>query len=154
MKDSVDKTLRDEQAGFRPNRSCTAQIAPLRIIVEQSVEWQSSLYINFIDFEKAFDSVNREGMWQLMRHYGIPSKIVTIIKVQTRKGGSVTIGGEELEEIEQFTYLGSVISKTGGTDEDINARICKARQAFAMLKPVWKSNVLSETPRSEFSTPM
>ena len=50
------------------------------IIVEQSVEWQSSLYINFIDFEKAFDSVNREGMRQLMRHYGIQSKIVTIIE--------------------------------------------------------------------------
>ena len=84
MKDAVDKTLRDEQAGFRPNRSCTDQIPTLRIIVEQSVEWQSSLYINFIDFDKAFDSVNREGMWQLMRHYGIPSKIVTALRPCTK----------------------------------------------------------------------
>ena len=67
--------------------------------------------------------------------------------VQTRKGGSVTIGGEELKEVEQFTYLGSVIRKTSGTDEDINARICKARQVFAVLKPVWKSNVLSENTK-------
>jgi len=38
-------------------RSCTDQIATLRITVEQSTEWQSSLYINFIDFEKVFDSI-------------------------------------------------------------------------------------------------
>lgn len=49
--------------------------------VEQSIEWQSPLYINFIDFEKAFDSVSREVLWLLLRHYGIPVKMVTIIKV-------------------------------------------------------------------------
>ena len=42
----------------------------------------------------------------------------------------MTIGGKELDEVEKFTYLGSVINKTGGTDEDINARICKARQSI------------------------
>ncbi len=42
MKDAVDPQLRDEQAGFRQNRSCTDQIATLRIIVEQSLEWNSS----------------------------------------------------------------------------------------------------------------
>ena len=52
----VDKTLREEQAGFRQDRSCTDQIATLRIIVEQSIEWNSSLYVNFVDYEKAFDS--------------------------------------------------------------------------------------------------
>ena len=41
MKEAVDIKLRDEQAGFRRNRSCTDQIATLRIIVEQSLEWNS-----------------------------------------------------------------------------------------------------------------
>ena len=80
IKDAIDQVLRDEQAGFRSNRSCTDQISTLRTIIEQSVEWQSSLYINFVDFERAFDSVNREGLWQLLRHYGIPTKIVNMIK--------------------------------------------------------------------------
>ncbi|VDP61499.1 unnamed protein product [Schistosoma curassoni] len=57
MKDAVDAQLRDQQAGFRKDRSCTDQITTLRIIVEQSIEWNSTLHINFMDYEKAFDSV-------------------------------------------------------------------------------------------------
>ena len=37
-------------------------------------------------------------------------------------------------------YLGSKISQTGGTDEDIKARLKKARQAFAVLRPMWSAN--------------
>ena len=55
-----DEKLREEQAGFRAGRSCTDQIATPRIIVEQSIEWQSSLHIKFKDFEKPFDSISRE----------------------------------------------------------------------------------------------
>ncbi|CAH8626502.1 unnamed protein product [Schistosoma haematobium] len=80
MKDCVDAQLRDQQAGFRKDRSCTDQITTLRIIVEQSIEWNSSLYINFIDYEKAFDSVDRTTLWKLLRHYGVPQKIVNIIQ--------------------------------------------------------------------------
>ena len=38
------------------------------------------MYINFIDFEKAFDSISREVLWRLLRHYGLPVKIVIIIR--------------------------------------------------------------------------
>ncbi|VDO86230.1 unnamed protein product [Schistosoma curassoni] len=65
MKDFVDAQLRDQQARFRKDRSCTDQIATLRIIVEQSTGWNSPLYINFIDYEKAFDSVDRTTLWKL-----------------------------------------------------------------------------------------
>ncbi|VDP87632.1 unnamed protein product [Schistosoma mattheei] len=77
MKDVVDAQLSDQQAGFRKDRSCTDRIATLRIIVEQSVEWNSSEYINFIDYEKAFDSVDRRTLWKLLRH---SEKIVKIIR--------------------------------------------------------------------------
>jgi hypothetical protein len=80
MKDTIDPKLRDQLAGFRKNRSCTDQIATLRIIVEQSLEWSTPLYINFIDYEKAFDSVDRETLWKLLKHYGIPDKLIYIIK--------------------------------------------------------------------------
>ena len=80
MKDAIDNVLKDEQAGFRKKRSCADQIATLRIIVEQSIEWQSPLYTCFIDFEKAFDSVDRDSIWNILLHYGVPIKFVGIIK--------------------------------------------------------------------------
>ena len=80
IKAAVDPNLRDQQAGFRRNRSGADQIASLRIIVEQSLEWNSPLYINFIDFEKAFDSVDRETLWKLLRHYRVPEKIISLIQ--------------------------------------------------------------------------
>ncbi|VDP60227.1 unnamed protein product [Schistosoma curassoni] len=80
MKDAVDAQLQDQKAGFHKDRSCTDQIVTLRIIVEQSVEWNSSLYINFIDYETAFDSVDRRTLWRLLRHYGVPEKIINIIQ--------------------------------------------------------------------------
>jgi len=79
MKFAVDEKLRDNQAGFRANRSCTDQIATLRIIIEQTLEWNSSAYINFVDYQKAFDSVDRTTLWKLMRHYGIPEKLVNLV---------------------------------------------------------------------------
>ena len=62
IKDGVDKELRNEQAGFREGRSTVEQLFILRNIIEQSVKWQAGLHINFVDFEKAFDSVHRESL--------------------------------------------------------------------------------------------
>ena len=74
LKKEVDKLLRDEQAGFRQERSCIDQIATLRIIIEQTIEWQTSLYLTFVDFERAFDSIDHQVLWNILRHYGIPEK--------------------------------------------------------------------------------
>ena len=55
---TLDAELRYQQAGFRKDRSCTDHIATPRIIVEQTLEWFSLLYVNFVDFQKAFDSLD------------------------------------------------------------------------------------------------
>ena len=80
ISNAVDLSLRKEQAGFRKGRGCRDQIFALRNIIEQCTEWQRTLYVNFVDFEKAFDSVHRESLWCILRHYGIPMKIVELIK--------------------------------------------------------------------------
>ena len=79
IKTSIEKILREEQAGFREGRSCIDQIFVLRTIIEQSLEWNSSVYINFIDFEKAFDSVHHDTLWKILQSYGIPQKIINIL---------------------------------------------------------------------------
>ena len=246
LKTVVDAKLRDHQAGFRKDRSCTDQIATLRIIVEQSRdEWDSSLYINFVDYEKAFDSLGRDTLWKLLQHYGIPDKLISLIrnsyedmacrvvhagqltdsfmvktgvrqgcllspflfllaidwimkktttnrrngihwtpwsqledldfaddlallshshqqmqektellntvstqlgfninrsktrimKANTKNNNPIAMNGEPLEE----TNLGSTINKNRGTEEDVKARIQKARVAFIMLRNNWSA---------------
>ena len=76
----VGAKLRDHQAGFRKDRSCADQISTLLIIVEQSMKWDSPLYINFVDYEKAFDSLDRDALWKLLQHYGIPDKFISLIR--------------------------------------------------------------------------
>ena len=90
MREAVDRILRENQAGFRPSRSTADQITTLRIIVEQSLEWRAALCINFIDYEKAFDSLDRNVLWDLMANYGIPSKIISLVK-DTYEGTSCRI---------------------------------------------------------------
>ena len=77
---AVDDLLRNEQSGFCKRRGCTDNIFTLRNILEQCTEWNRELYINFIDYEKAFDSIHRDSLWQILRAYGIPQRIINIIK--------------------------------------------------------------------------
>ena len=73
-----EESLRDEQAGFHPNRSSVDQVNTLRIVVEQSVEWRSPFYILFVDFKKAFDTIKREAIWMALSRKGVPSKILSL----------------------------------------------------------------------------
>ena len=80
LQNELDTTLREEQAGFRPKRSCCDQIFTLRNIIEQAREYNFPLALNFIDFKKAFDSIHRESLWAIARAYGIPPKYINIFK--------------------------------------------------------------------------
>ena len=79
IKKGVDKKLRKEQAGFQPKRSRTEQIFILRNFLEQANEWRAGEYGHFLDLKKTFDSVHRESLWNIMRSYGIPDKMVRVI---------------------------------------------------------------------------
>ena len=79
---SSDRALYSDKARSfnQSERALYRNFIIIRNIIEQSIEWQSSLYVNFIDFEKAFDSVHRDSLWLIMRSYGIPSKIINMVK--------------------------------------------------------------------------
>ena len=69
---------------FQKREKCVDHIFTLRQIFEQSAEWNSTIYANFIDFEKAFDSFHRESLWKILWSYGFPQKMVNIIKLLYR----------------------------------------------------------------------
>ena len=55
----------------------------------------------------------------------------------------VTLGNEKIDQVGSFTYLDSIISKDGGSSEDVKYRIAKARGVFSQLKKVWKNRKIS-----------
>ena len=80
MNDGLEALLRDNQCGFRKNRSCIDQIYTLRSIIHKSLEYNLPLFINFVDFKAAFDSINRDFIWKAFSHYGLPCKYIRILQ--------------------------------------------------------------------------
>ena len=66
-----------------------------------------------------------------------------VMRVKYNRQEAIQLQGKEIKEADSFTYLGSVVSKDGGTEEDIRNRINKARHAFNTLRPIWRATFLS-----------
>ncbi|RXN15856.1 endonuclease-reverse transcriptase [Labeo rohita] len=66
-----------------------------------------------------------------------------LMKINTTVSTPVTVGGEPIQEVESFVYLGSIVDTQGGTDRNVTARIGKARSAFVMLKNIWASREIT-----------
>jgi len=62
-----------------------------------------------------------------------------VMRINTIKENPLTVEGQRLEEVDSFSYLGSVTDKQGGTGVDLAARIGKARVAFNMPQNIWRS---------------
>jgi len=80
LKSRTDEIISEEQAGFRAGRKTIDQVFTLRQLAEKFVEFSKELYVCYIDFRKAFDSIWREGQREVMRHMGYPEKIVRILE--------------------------------------------------------------------------
>ena len=90
-----EKHLPESQCGFRPSRGTTDMIFTLRQIQEKCREQNLPLYICFVDFRKAFDSVPRDMLWRVLGRYGCPGKFINIIKLfHEGMEAQVMIGGE------------------------------------------------------------
>ena len=77
----VEPLLRKNQNGFRRGRSTLSQILCLRRLIEESKLSNRDLALVFVDISKAFDSVDRGKMFEILKLYGIPDKIISAIKV-------------------------------------------------------------------------
>ncbi|KAL4103847.1 hypothetical protein QTP88_019182 [Uroleucon formosanum] len=80
IKPLSEGVLGEYQGGFRPNRSTTDQIFCIRQIAQKSWEYNNELYILFIDFEKAYDSIHRPTLINILKELNFPIKLVNLIK--------------------------------------------------------------------------
>ena len=71
----------DHQCGFRRNRSTIDHIFCIRQILEKKWEYSEPVHQLFIDIKKAYDSVRREVLYKILIDFGIPRKLVRLIKM-------------------------------------------------------------------------
>ena len=75
------------QAGFRKGRGTRDQIANIWWIIEKAREFQKNIYFCFSDYAKAFDCVDHNKLWKILKEMGIPDHLTCLLKtyMQVRK---------------------------------------------------------------------
>ena len=79
----------------------------------------------------------------------INEKKTKILRLNNRKMEPVKLEGKDIEDVDEFTYLGAVVSKEGGGGKDMDSRLNKARAAFTKLNKVWNSNQISRKTKTK-----
>ena len=72
--------LAEEQSGFRPNRSTTETMFVIRRLQELALKKRVPLYLCFINLTKAYDSVGRTFLWTVLARFGVPQKMISVIR--------------------------------------------------------------------------
>ena len=76
----VNCELPDVQAGFRKGRGTREQIANICWIMEKAREFQKNIYFFFIDYAKAFDCVDHNKLWKILKEIGIPDHLGCLLR--------------------------------------------------------------------------
>uniref|UniRef100_A0A4W2D7V1 RNA-directed DNA polymerase n=1 Tax=Bos indicus x Bos taurus TaxID=30522 RepID=A0A4W2D7V1_BOBOX len=76
----VNRELPDVQAGFRKGRGTRDQIANIRWIMEKAREFQKNIHFCCIDYAKAFDCVDHNKLWKILKEMGIPDHLTCLLR--------------------------------------------------------------------------
>ena len=76
----MNRELPDVQGGFREGRGTRYQIANIRWIIEKAREFQKNIYFCFIDYAKAFDCVEHNKLWTILKEMGIPDHLTCLLR--------------------------------------------------------------------------
>ncbi|XP_022809753.1 uncharacterized protein LOC111346749 [Stylophora pistillata] len=131
----AEKILPESQSGLRPNKGTTDMIFSVRQRQEKYMEQNKPLYLAFIDLTKAFDTVPRELLWDVL----INAKKTQVLfqpspKDTVKTPPSTKIGETVLENVDKFTYLGSTLSPHANVYAEVNPRLQQAAAAFGKLQ--------------------
>lgn len=97
----LDCQIGEYQAGFRKGRSCPEQILNLRNILAYQKQRAKPYIVTFVDFQKAYDSIDRESLFYILEEFGLDGKTLNIIKeTLTNTPSKVRFMGELSEPFE------------------------------------------------------
>ena len=116
MAESVNRELPDVPAGFRKGRGIRDQIANILDvgwIIEKASEFQKNIYICFIDCAKAFDCVDHNKLWKILKEMGIPDHLTCLLKnLYTGQEATVRTGRGTIDwfQIWKGVHQGCILS--------------------------------------------
>ena len=109
----VNRELQDVQAGFRKGRGTRDQIANIRWIIRKAREFQKNIYFCFIDYAKAFDCVDHNKLWKILKEMEIPDHLICILR-NLYAGQEATVrtehGTTDWFQIGKGVYQGCILS--------------------------------------------
>ena len=76
VRDGTECAIEEEQCGFRQGRGCMGQAFAVREVCEKYLANGKDVFCAFVDLEKAYDTIDRHGMWQMPRVYGVGGKLL------------------------------------------------------------------------------
>jgi len=81
----VNRELSDVQGGFTKGRGTRDKIVNIHLIIEKAREFQKNIYFCFIDYAKAFDCVDHNKLWKILKEMGIPDSRETCMQVKKQQ---------------------------------------------------------------------
>ena len=87
----MNHELPDVQHAFRKGRRNRDQIANIRSIIEKAREFQKNIYFCFIDYTKAFDCVDWNKLWKILKEMGLPNHFICLLR-NLYAGQAATVG--------------------------------------------------------------
>ena len=76
----VDRELSDIHSGFRKRRGTRGQVADIRWVIEKAREFQKNIYFCFTDYTQAFDCVDHNKLWKILKEIGIPDHLTCLLR--------------------------------------------------------------------------
>ena len=80
LQQCTNRELPDVQAGFRKGRGTRDQSANIRWIMEKGIEFQKNIYFCFINYAKAFDCVDHNKLWKILKEMGIADHLTCLLR--------------------------------------------------------------------------
>ena len=113
LQQSVNHELPDVQAGFRIGRGIRDQIANIHWIIEKERAFQINIYFCFIDYAKAFDCVDHNKLWKILKEMGIPDHLTCLLSnLYADQEATVRTGHGTTDwfQIRKGVYQGCILS--------------------------------------------
>ena len=109
----MNRELPDVEAGFKKGRRTRDKIANISWIIEKTREFQKNIYFCFIDYTKAFDCVDHNKLWKILKEMGIPDHLTCLLR-NLYAGQEATVrnghGTTDWFQVGKGVYQGSILS--------------------------------------------